>query len=82
MHYPSGIWFPDNPKWMKAKKMIVRSYFAEMMLCQIILITSYVFIKFRYWPNFHVRIIIGFEISTIFIHKGFYQKLGNLENLS
>lgn len=43
----------------------------------IVFLLSCISLKFRYWFNFHVSIIIGSEVMAIFIYKEFDQKSEN-----
>ena len=68
MHPESG--FQIVPHWPKIGKMTVTSQFPDMTLFVSL-------VKFSYWFKFHVNIITGSGVMTIFFHKGLPEISGN-----
>ena len=50
--------------WPKIRKMTMTSQFANMTS------SSFFLMSFCYWSKFHVNIVTGFEVMTIFFYKG------------
>ena len=49
--------------------------------CQFFLFRRVSRVKFSYWSRFHVNIITGSGVITIFVYRGFDQKSGNWKYL-
>ena len=68
------------PNWPKIGKMTMTSHISEMTSTSHFLGVFFVsLVNFRYWSKFHVNIIIGSGIMTIFFYKGLTWKpeIGN-----
>ena len=68
------------PSWPKIGKMTMTSHISEMTSTSHFLGVFFVsLVNFRYWSKFHVNIIIGSGIMTIFFYKGLTWKpeIGN-----
>ena len=59
--------FRIAPNWPKIGKMIMTSQFSDMMVSSNFFVSL---VKFSYWSKFHVNIIIGSAVMTIFFYKG------------
>ena len=78
--YASGIWFPDCSKLAINWKIAMTSQFSEMMssFADAVYWLCFVFlVNLSYWPNFHVNIITGSGVVTIFFYKGLTRNLEN-----
>ena len=52
-------------KWHWCNELLIWSYRQLFWFCRVSLV------KFRYWSKFHVNIITGSKVMTIFVDKGF-----------
>ena len=52
-------------KWHWCSELLIWSYRQLFWFCRVSLV------KFRYWCKFHVNIITGSKVTTIFVDKGF-----------
>ena len=65
----SDFW--TAPNWPKIRKMTMTSQFSDMTSTSIFFWRCFVsLVKFSYWSKFHVNIITGSGIMTIFFQKG------------
>ena len=55
------------PNWPKIRKMTMTSQFSDMTSTSNFFVSL---VNFSYWSKFHVNIITGSGIMTIFFHKG------------
>ena len=63
--------FRIAPNWPWIGKMTMTSQFADMTSSSIFFWRCFVFlVKFSYWSKFHVNIITGSGVMTIFFCKG------------
>ena len=63
--------FQIAPNWPKIGKLAMTSQFADMTSSSIFFWCCFVFlVKFSYWSKFHVNIITGSGVTTIFFYKG------------
>ena len=63
--------FPESglrtaPNWRKIRKMTMTSQFSDMTSTSNFFVSL---VNFSYWSKFHVNIITGSGITTIFFHK-------------
>ena len=59
------------PNWPKIRKMTMTSQFSDMTSSSIFFWRCFVsLVRFSYWSKFHVNIITGSGIMTIFFYKG------------
>ena len=54
------------PNWPEIRKMTMTSQFSDMTSASIF----FDVVLFSYWPKFHVNVISGSGIMTIFFYKG------------
>ena len=73
--------FPESglrtaPNWRKIRKMTMTSQFSDMTSTSNFFVSL---VNFSYWSKFHVNIIAGSGIMTIFFYKGLTRnpKIGN-----
>ena len=59
------------PNWPKIRKMTMTSHFPDMTSKSFFLRCFVFLVKFSYWSKFHVNIITGSGIMTIFFYKEF-----------
>ena len=64
----SGFW--TAPNWPKIRKMTMMSQFSDMTSSLIFWSYFVSLVKFSYCSKFHVNIITGSGIMTIFFYKG------------
>ena len=67
--YASGIQLPDCSK-LAINQENDNDNFLTWHHCQILLQGFVSLVKFSYWSNFHVNIITGSGVMTIFFYKG------------
>ena len=64
------------PNWPKIRKMTMMSQFSDMTSSSTFFDVVFVsLVKFSYWSKFHVNIITGSGIMTIFFYKGLTRNL-------
>ena len=69
-----------TPNWPKIRKMTMTSQFSDMTSTSIFFWRCFVsLVKFSYWSKFHVNIITGSGIMTIFFYKALIRnpEIGN-----
>ena len=79
-NYASGIWHLDCPKLaMNLKKDNDVTIYWHDLIAKSFWRCFIPFVRFSYWFKFHVNIIIGSGVMTIFFHKGLTrnQEIGN-----
>ena len=71
--------FQTTPKWPSIQKLTMTSQFSDMTSTSIFLYCFVSLFKFSYWSQFHVSIITGSGIMTLFFYKGLTRnpKIGN-----
>ena len=72
--------FQIAPNWPEIGKMTMTSQFADMTsLSNVFDVVVSFFVKFTYWSQFHVNIIPGCGVMTIFFYKRMTRnpKIGN-----
>ena len=75
MHPASGFWIAA--KWPWVKRTTMTSQFADMMSSSIFFWRLCVsLVNFSFWSKFHVNIVTGSGVKTIFVYKGCDQKCG------
>ena len=68
--------FRSVPNWPYIRKMTMTSQFANMTSSSIFFWRCFVsLVKFSYWSKFHVNIITGSGVMTIFFYKGLTRNL-------
>ena len=71
MHPEYSFWIAPNQLQIEKLKMV--SYFTDLAS-----LSNIPIFRYRYWSTLHVSTITGSGIMTIFIYKGFDQKLSRL----
>ena len=67
--------FSSAPNWPKIGKMTMTSQFSDMTSSSNFFDVLFSLVEFSNWYNFHINIIIGFGIMTIFCYKGLTRNL-------
>ena len=70
----SDFWIAPN--WPTIRKITMTSQFSDMTSSSMFLVFCVFLVNFSYWSKFHVNIITGSGVMTIFCYKGLSRNSG------